>query len=676
MLPLFHFHGLCFFCAIIHHLLYIYIEQGYACRWYTYKKGSSNLRFKNLRDVEEFVNSYDPQALRHRKALLKVRVLRRPPTKVKAVEDKRTTETATAFVDGPNTGGSGATPGSMSEDSKKNKHIPTAEKPVKIKKSGKGSRGPYKKRKPKETALTESDSVVDGGGALSGSNTNTMKDDKEENIKVVKVECSERQVKKELEESGRSKSDKAKKRKKKKKNTREEKKPKRTAGKKSKSGKNVGIRSEATAAVAATTTTGGKGESSTRSEKHDELTLSFPGKVTLPTVSVLENDKTKNQNYQPPLDPGNETSKNNANKDALADVSESSGGLAISLQTRKVEKQSTNEQVQERVRKGDVGVTVVSSARSTEKGTDRKKQKKTVEKTTTGGVSINKQQLRQAALYTEEKPGGATKYDSSASDNGKAAAPILTGVERESEGYEKAKVARQGDTSPSGGDTITSSRCNPVGHRASCDAEGIQELLSSDESSVEPVARSKRRASYGGERQLENIKRAKKGEGSGDVRVRQDQDHEEEGEEDKEGHPAPRRRRSSKGAREEENQQKLEKREALSSRTTKKKTRASVGDSSREQERGHIALNVKRKRKASSLPSDTNAASSSQEIFMGIRSNKRRSSLGGIGKKYSPAASGTSSKGGGGSGGDNMPLRQSSRAASAAATAALTEVFS
>ncbi|CAM9470901.1 unnamed protein product, partial [Ectocarpus fasciculatus] len=50
-------------------------HKGYACRWYVYKYGNGsnlpNLKFKNLRDVEDFVHSDLPGANIHRRALEK-----------------------------------------------------------------------------------------------------------------------------------------------------------------------------------------------------------------------------------------------------------------------------------------------------------------------------------------------------------------------------------------------------------------------------------------------------------------------------------------------------------------------------------------------------------------------------------------------------------------------------
>ena len=52
-------------------------NQGYACRWYVFKygKGSSleDLKFKNLRDVEDFIHSDQPGASLHRRAIEKER---------------------------------------------------------------------------------------------------------------------------------------------------------------------------------------------------------------------------------------------------------------------------------------------------------------------------------------------------------------------------------------------------------------------------------------------------------------------------------------------------------------------------------------------------------------------------------------------------------------------------
>ncbi|CAN0256037.1 unnamed protein product, partial [Ectocarpus sp. 12 AP-2014] len=50
-------------------------NKGYACRWYVYKYGNGsnlpNLKFKNLRDVEDFIHSDLPGAKIHRRALEK-----------------------------------------------------------------------------------------------------------------------------------------------------------------------------------------------------------------------------------------------------------------------------------------------------------------------------------------------------------------------------------------------------------------------------------------------------------------------------------------------------------------------------------------------------------------------------------------------------------------------------
>lgn len=130
-------------------------NQGYACRWYVYKYGKGSkledLKFKNLRDVEDFIHSDQPGAKFHRKAMekgkrqtdamiekaqrkaLKRRKKEEKEEKKKQKKKKKRQEAEAA--DGPDRTGS----------------------PGKVAKSGgKGSRGPYYK-KPKAQA--------EGGGA-------------------------------------------------------------------------------------------------------------------------------------------------------------------------------------------------------------------------------------------------------------------------------------------------------------------------------------------------------------------------------------------------------------------------------------------------------------------------------------------------------------------------------